>query len=152
VEDAPTGHEFVEAFVRNRDVACPTCKYNLRDLTSGVCPECGETLVLRLQAEQPRTAVLVMGLLPLAMALGFFTIVTIFVWGISLWEGFGFLGPEFFVPPVLAVVFGMFTLAWVRRWAQVRRWPRGGRVAMVSACWVAMGVGAFAFLAVLLTL
>lgn len=33
-------------FLRERDVPCPVCKYNLRALTSDRCPECGRTLKL----------------------------------------------------------------------------------------------------------
>ena len=33
-------------FLRERDVACPLCGYNLRDLTCGQCPECRHPLAL----------------------------------------------------------------------------------------------------------
>ena len=29
------------AYVAGRDVGCPGCEYNLRDLKTGICPECG---------------------------------------------------------------------------------------------------------------
>ena len=32
------------AYVAGRDVGCPACEYNLRDLRSDVCPECGVRL------------------------------------------------------------------------------------------------------------
>ncbi len=32
------------AYVAGRDVGCPACEYNLRDLRTDVCPECGATL------------------------------------------------------------------------------------------------------------
>jgi hypothetical protein len=35
------------AFCAGRDVACPSCGYNLRDSVDGVCSECGRALVLR---------------------------------------------------------------------------------------------------------
>ena len=35
------------AFLETRDVKCPLCGYNLRGLTSGRCPECGEGLRLQ---------------------------------------------------------------------------------------------------------
>lgn len=35
------------AFVRDRDAACPSCGYNLRNLTKPICPECEEPLVLK---------------------------------------------------------------------------------------------------------
>ena len=31
-------------FVRERDVECPGCGYNVRNLASDRCPECGEQL------------------------------------------------------------------------------------------------------------
>lgn len=34
------------AFVQGRDVECPRCGYNLRDLKKPVCPECREELTL----------------------------------------------------------------------------------------------------------
>jgi hypothetical protein len=33
-------------FVRDRDVPCPLCRYNLRALTTPVCPECRHPLAL----------------------------------------------------------------------------------------------------------
>lgn len=33
-------------FVRDRDVVCPLCRYNLRALTAPVCPECRHPLAL----------------------------------------------------------------------------------------------------------
>ncbi len=38
-------------FVRDRDVACPRCGYNVRNLTKPVCPECEEPLVLKVGGE-----------------------------------------------------------------------------------------------------
>ena len=34
-------------FLRERDVPCPCCGYNVRNLTKPVCPECEEPLVLK---------------------------------------------------------------------------------------------------------
>ncbi len=39
--------EHLLAFLRNRDAECPSCGYNLRDLTKPICPECKEALVLK---------------------------------------------------------------------------------------------------------
>jgi hypothetical protein len=36
--------------LRGRDVACPACLYNLRDVVSERCPECGVLLTRRLLA------------------------------------------------------------------------------------------------------
>src|SRR3954468_17440650 len=45
VDPAADAHALV-AFVRERDVTCPLCRYNLRGLTSTRCPECGRELRL----------------------------------------------------------------------------------------------------------
>jgi hypothetical protein len=39
---SPSGH--LLRFVAGRDVHCPSCEYNVRDLQNDRCPECGERL------------------------------------------------------------------------------------------------------------
>lgn len=39
--------ELLLTFVRERDVPCPRCGYNIRNLTQPVCPECHEELKLK---------------------------------------------------------------------------------------------------------
>src|SRR3954469_21126167 len=46
--------EALVGFVRERDVACPLCRYNLRGLTSARCPECGRELRLSVGLLEPR--------------------------------------------------------------------------------------------------
>ncbi len=46
--------EAAAAFCRGRDVACPSCNYNLRDAVDAVCPECGRALVLRVDDPSPQ--------------------------------------------------------------------------------------------------
>lgn len=41
-------------FLRERDVECPLCGYNLRQLQSARCPECGRELELRVGLAEPR--------------------------------------------------------------------------------------------------
>jgi len=41
-------------FLRERDVECPLCGYNLRQLQSARCPECGRELELRVGLTEPR--------------------------------------------------------------------------------------------------
>jgi len=61
---ADTPREWLREFVEGRDVACPRCGYNLRDLTEPVCPECAERLVLRVGAATPRFGWLVAAMVP----------------------------------------------------------------------------------------
>ncbi len=49
-------------FVRGRDVECPLCGYNLRDLTKTTCPECEHPLELRVGVQK-------LNLLPFVMAI-----------------------------------------------------------------------------------
>ena len=136
----------VEAYVCNRDVACPTCKYNLRDLTSGVCPECGETPVLRLQAEHPQVGILVLGLLPLTMGLGFFGIAGVTFVVLSMY--FGDWAPGFYwvAPLIIAGVCGLATRLWIARWTRVRRWRLGRRIALLLPLWLGLFVLVTAYL------
>ena len=40
-------------YLRERDVACPLCGYNLRALSSARCPECGRELQLTVGTTEP---------------------------------------------------------------------------------------------------
>lgn len=40
--------EAILGFLRDRDVVCPVCRYNLRGLSEPRCPECGHELRLRI--------------------------------------------------------------------------------------------------------
>jgi hypothetical protein len=45
--------DILRAYLRDRDVACPVCRYSLSSCQSNVCPECGTPIRLVLQ-EAPR--------------------------------------------------------------------------------------------------
>ena len=67
-----------------RSVPCPRCAYDLRDIASAKCPECGEPLVLKIGSPRAR-----FGWLVVAMAPGCFSCVAaLFVMipvGATLW-------------------------------------------------------------------
>ena len=44
---------FLVTYLQERDEPCPRCRYNLRGLRSGVCPECGMGLRLGVAAREP---------------------------------------------------------------------------------------------------
>lgn len=50
----PRDVELLLTYVRERDVQCPRCEYNLRNLTQPVCPECRENLVLKVGLQRHR--------------------------------------------------------------------------------------------------
>lgn len=75
VEDDPTTRQplhdpeaEVRAFLKGRSVPCPRCAYDLRDIQTARCPECGEPLVLKIGSPRAR-----FGWLVLAMAPGCFS-------------------------------------------------------------------------------
>ncbi len=55
-------------FLRDRDVSCPLCGYNLRNLSACTCPECRETLALAVGFRRPRFGWLLATVIP-----GFFS-------------------------------------------------------------------------------
>jgi len=66
----PSDEAAVVDYLRERDVECPLCRYNLRGLSSSRCPECGRELRLGVWLAEPRQAAWVTGLVPLLLAAG----------------------------------------------------------------------------------
>lgn len=54
----------VVAFLRGRSAPCPRCGYDLRDIGSARCPECGEPLVLKVGSPRVRFGWLVLAMVP----------------------------------------------------------------------------------------
>jgi hypothetical protein len=52
------------AFLRGRDVVCPLCGYNLRDLTEPRCPECRKDLALTVGVTRLRFGWLIVAIAP----------------------------------------------------------------------------------------
>ena len=63
-------HELLRTFLDDRDAPCAVCGYNLRNLTSGICPECGQRVALRVAAPHLRLGVFAWALAPLLMMAG----------------------------------------------------------------------------------
>ncbi len=56
--------EHLLAFVHNRDVSCPACGYNLRNLNNAVCPEREQPLHLTVGLAQQRVGLLIATVAP----------------------------------------------------------------------------------------
>ncbi|MEM7229191.1 MAG: hypothetical protein AAF432_10290 [Planctomycetota bacterium] len=113
-EGSATTQDFLLQFVADRDVECPRCSYNLRDLQRPVCPECEEALVLRVGAER-------LLLLPYLITMAphmFCAILTLIVLCVAV-----VLGPPANVWQMW--LFGGFavTSGLVGIWLLERRWP-----------------------------
>ena len=53
-DETPSEESALVEYLRERDVACPLCGYNLRGLTAARCPECGRGLHLSVGLTEPR--------------------------------------------------------------------------------------------------
>jgi hypothetical protein len=99
----------VVAFLEGRSVPCPRCAYDLRDIPTARCPECGEPLVLKIGSPRAR-----FGWLVLAMAPGCFSgVAALFVMiPISMTIGRRFpAGQGLPWPVVVADAFGFLSAA-----------------------------------------
>jgi hypothetical protein len=67
---APGDADALVSFLRERDAACPLCRYNLRGLTSTRCPECGRELELRIGLSEPRQGAWIMCTIAMAASAG----------------------------------------------------------------------------------
>lgn len=56
--------ELLLAYLRDRDVPCPRCDYNLRNLTTTHCPECREELHLQVGVQRVQLHALIAFLIP----------------------------------------------------------------------------------------
>lgn len=63
--------DVLQQFLVGRDVACPRCRYNLRDSLSENCPECGVPLELHINSAYRRLGWWLFGLIALAVPFGF---------------------------------------------------------------------------------
>jgi hypothetical protein len=113
VEDDPTtrrplhGPEAeVVAFLAGRSVPCPRCAYDLRDIRTAKCPECGEPLVLKIGSPRARFGWLVLAMAPgcFSGVAALFVMIPVFVtiwqrlppgqgapWPVMVADAFGFL-------------------------------------------------------------
>jgi len=134
-ETAASDH--LRTFLAGRDVACPACGYNLRDLGAARCPECGEELVLQVGLAEPRQAALIAGLIGLAagaglngLLLGYFVIRQALMGDI-------YIGAPFFAVNVWGLLVEATALIlWLRFWRVVRRRSRAAKVVFVAGCWM----------------
>ncbi len=60
----PNEEAEVVAFLKGRSHPCPRCAYDLRDINAAKCPECGETLVLKVGSPKARFGWLILAMVP----------------------------------------------------------------------------------------
>ena len=142
VESAPVGEAIPAVdpklldFVHDRDVSCPGCGYNVRNLLSDRCPECGEQLQLGLQLVEPRQAAPIAGLVGLAAGLGLGGLLLIYaaIILIVMRQGRG-LGNFVWINSVGFVAHGVALIVWIRMWKRIRRLNAVPKWALVVVAW-----------------
>jgi hypothetical protein len=88
--DSQTDEQMLLAFVATRDVRCPACGYNLRQLHSNTCPECGNALRLSVglvdSVGRAWITALVAALIPAGCGLPFLVAITIALFSGASWS------------------------------------------------------------------
>ena len=129
--------DLLRQFVAARDVGCPVCNYNLRDLTTDRCPECGDQLVLRINMAEPRQGWVVAGLVGLSAGAGLHGLLILYAF-IRIAKGDSPRGlSQFF--RVTGVGFAVLLIAliiWLRCWRGIRRLRKGKQMGWAIACWM----------------
>ena len=129
-------------YVRGRDVECPKCGYNLRNLTRPVCPECREELRLTVGLVKARFAWFVATLIP-----GAFSGICAFLLLIPITLSSLLGGGPVSTPMILLDAFGwssgLFAIGLFMARHRFLLLPRNRQIAWASVMW-AIHLGAFA--------
>ena len=128
--------DLLRAFLAGRDVPCPNCDYNLRDLPGDRCPECGLELALRIQLAEPRLAAFLTGLVGLSAGAGFNALIFLY-WLMITWR-LGWRGnfETFIIVDLISLgVMAAATYAWLRSRGRLRTLSPVARWVLVAGCW-----------------
>ena len=130
--------DLVQAYLRERDVLCPLCGYNLRNLTSPRCPECGERVELHIKLAEPKTAAWLAGVLGLSAGLGFSVLFLLLVMCLSPLD-LSFLAQAW---PLWigGAVESVLLVMWIRKAMWLRRRSASGRRLAAILCWGLTGL------------
>jgi hypothetical protein len=124
--------EMLLEFLRDHDTPCPVCGYNVRALTTPRCPECGQTLELKVGAKEPRIAayIVLVTALSLAAGCGLLACILLPASGGTLHRSFGVYYPVF--GSVATIPLAIAALVIRRRFMKTRA---GGQWALaILAC------------------
>ncbi len=98
MDQGVTDASHLRAFLADRDIACPVCRYNLRGLPSTSCPECGAQLDLRVGSIDLKLGPWLFCVLAVALPAGFNSILSVIAiigaiysayWSRSDWASLG---------------------------------------------------------------
>lgn len=147
VATARDSTDMLAQFLSERDIPCPSCKYNLRALTMPRCPECGERLELQVALQEPRLAGFVAGLTGLAAGAGFSGLLSLYFVGVSLWRRLPnrFWEEFMLVTGCGMIVEGACLWAWIHHGKQIRRCDKKVRRWLIAGCWLLTVVNLIVF-------
>ncbi len=135
-------------FLSGRDLPCPLCRYNLRDLTRPQCPECRHELLLTVGVTRPRFLWFLLAVIPCAFA-GIAAGLLLIPMIVQPLTGGGPPQPQVFALDALGWLSALGGLVLVRyRFAFLRQTPNRQRI-YTAAVW---GIHVLAFLAFLTVL
>ncbi len=144
---APDDVALLLEYLRGRNVPCPRCGYDLRDLAQPRCPECREDLALSVGYRKPAfvwfLATVIPGLFS-GMCAGLLLVPILFEggrppWQIFVLDGFGWMS-------------GLTALGLVHRRHAFIQLPQGRQRAWAIAAWSIHVVAFFVFVALMQSL
>ena len=127
----------LRVYLAGRDVACPQCGYNLRELVGSRCPECGEELTLRVQPVEPRQAAPLAGLVILSAGAGMngllliYLVIQLYYYGRGSNDGWGSFA---LVNTIEGSIMGACVAVWLLFWRRIRRLDAWQRWLLVVGC------------------
>ncbi len=123
-------------FVHGRDVQCPGCGYNVRDLTTDRCPECGQGIEIGLRLSEPKQGALIAGLVGLAAGAGLGGLLLIYLLIVTLFRNtYGLPVSFLIINGVGFLAHGVALWVWVRNWNRIRLASASNRRLLVTLCW-----------------
>src|SRR5262249_51036576 len=130
--------DFLREFLAGRDIECPLCGYNLRDLAGDRCPECGDQVVLRVNMAEPRQAALLAGLIGLSCGVGLNGLLLVYGVFMQIMHPIpsGELGRFFVFNGLGFIVEGAALAWWLRKWRAIRRLRPTQRAWRAVGCWM----------------
>lgn len=135
-------------FLADRDVSCPVCRYNLRDLRSDHCPECGAQLDLRVGSADLKLGPWLASLLSVGLPLGFLFIMTALITVMDLMEGAIYPGELPILGTLIAGTIGYAMALTALIWKRTAFWRRS-RVRQVCLAWLICGLAWLAAAAII---
>ena len=132
-----TEPDMLREFLSGRDVPCPGCGYNLRDLPGGRCPECGQELVLGVRLAEPKLAALLTGLIGLSAGAGLNGLLVIYFFIVAIVRNnrYGGYATFLWVNSIGLVVMAAALAAWLRSWRRIRTARPHRRWLLAAGCW-----------------